>query len=448
MTTRQTRPAFTTLLVFGVIVFAGAALAMMQAAASAQSGAGREALARVRAQWAARAGVEATLAAIEAAALDADDDAFAVLDASQRVAEGALRGASWTVGTQRDGRVAPGAEDEGGKLNLARLTPEALLNIRPFMTEDTADAILDWLDADDDTRPLGAEIGYYQSATPAVEPRNTLPRTILELELIAGVTPEDLRGEDWNLNGVLDAGEDDGDETFPPDNGDGVLDAGWSGLLTVYSVERSTGPSGKEKLLITAASAAEIAARTGASAEQAQAIEEHVGGQRWTNLGDFIRTPLPQLAQQTLRDRRASRAEIRRAGRLPALSREQLAALVEECSELPPQAQRFVPARLNINTCEARTIESIPEIEPGLADAIIGERSSRGKGFASIVDLLDVPGMSAAALADAYPLLTTRSAVYRVTCRGRDDKTGMQREVVAIIDASTVPATLREVRTR
>ena len=31
----------------------------------------------------------------------------------------------------------------------------------PGMTEDVADAILDWLDTDDEPRELGAEIEYY-----------------------------------------------------------------------------------------------------------------------------------------------------------------------------------------------------------------------------------------------------------------------------------------------
>jgi len=50
-----------------------------------------------------------------------------------------------------------------------------------------------------------------------------------------------LYGEDANLNGILDANENDGDSSPPYDNRDGRLDPGLMEYFTVYSREPATG---------------------------------------------------------------------------------------------------------------------------------------------------------------------------------------------------------------
>ena len=59
-----------------------------------------------------------------------------------------------------------------------------LLMTLPGMTESIADAILDWIDPDDDTRDLGAEREYYASLPHPYAPRNG-PLGSIE-ELLAG----------------------------------------------------------------------------------------------------------------------------------------------------------------------------------------------------------------------------------------------------------------------
>ena len=61
--------------------------------------------------------------------------------------------------------------------------------------------------------------------------------SIEELALVSGATREILYGEDENLNGVLDANEDDNDKSLPRDNGDGKLDPGILEYVTVFSRE-------------------------------------------------------------------------------------------------------------------------------------------------------------------------------------------------------------------
>lgn len=98
-------------------------------------------------------------------------------------------------------------------------------------------------------------------------------RSLAELELIPGVTPEMVRGEDWNLNGRLDPDEDDGDASWPPDNSDGELDAGWSGIVTASSRDGGLAVSGQARLDLASATSEEMAERIRVAADQADVIE-------------------------------------------------------------------------------------------------------------------------------------------------------------------------------
>lgn len=97
--------------------------------------------------------------------------------------------------------------DEFGKLNINALLdrrgePNAtleealrfLFNARGAV-EDPVDAILDWIDPDDDPRPLGAEYDYYQSLGTPYPCKNGPMASIQELLLVRGVTPEVFFGD-------------------------------------------------------------------------------------------------------------------------------------------------------------------------------------------------------------------------------------------------------------
>lgn len=138
-----------------------------------------------------------------------------------------------------------GVVDEGGKLNINSLialdsTGEQLyaaLMKLPNMTEDVANAIVDWVDTDDVERASGAESSYYQSLPNPYRTKNGPLNSLDELLFVKGVTPELLYGGDRNRNGVVD-----GDET---DN-----TRGWSDYLTVYGREINVDMSGTVRIYL------------------------------------------------------------------------------------------------------------------------------------------------------------------------------------------------------
>ncbi len=103
-----------------------------------------------------------------------------------------------------DGFLSAQIEDERGKLNLNDLAAEAgdaiqkkakidrfkrlfeLLQLNP----DLVDAVVDWVDKDDNQEPAGAESLYYQSQRPPYRAANAPLSGPGDLRLIKGFTPE------------------------------------------------------------------------------------------------------------------------------------------------------------------------------------------------------------------------------------------------------------------
>lgn len=135
-----------------------------------------------------------------------------------------------------------GLVDEASKINLNApwLTAE-MIQYLPGMTPQIAGAIMDWRDANTSISTDGAEDETYSKLTTAYKAKNAPFESVEELRLVAGMTAEILYGEDANLNGILDANENDADDSAPNDNRDGRLDPGLMEYFTVYSYEPMTG---------------------------------------------------------------------------------------------------------------------------------------------------------------------------------------------------------------
>ena len=142
-----------------------------------------------------------------------------------------------------------GVLDEAGKINLNALlridrsgqVAHDILLALPGMSEDLVNAILDWIDADSEPRPSGAENEYYGTLPQPYRCKNGPLDSLEELLLVKGMTPQILFGNDRNRNGILDPDEDDGT---------GLLDRGLSAYLTVYSRELNIDAEGQPRIYV------------------------------------------------------------------------------------------------------------------------------------------------------------------------------------------------------
>src|SRR5690606_26107024 len=105
-----------------------------------------------------------------------------------------------------DGRAYPftfdGAEvevritDESGKIDINAADAQTLdqlfqsLDVDPLVSQQLADAVLDWRDPDDLTQANGAEAPDYEAAGLSYGPGNQPFNTIGELQQVLGMTPD------------------------------------------------------------------------------------------------------------------------------------------------------------------------------------------------------------------------------------------------------------------
>ena len=170
-----------------------------------------------------------------------------------------------------------GAKNESAKLHLLKLlewevsmpgaASEALLQL-PGMDAETADAILDWIDRDDDPRDNGVESEFYSTLTRPLHPRNAMIRDLDELLFVKGVSQLRLYGTETDKPIVpgLGAGLRGSAFSTSPSNvtpttvrqsasgtfGDNaeVQPVPWIDLLTVYSGERNESYGGRRRVFL------------------------------------------------------------------------------------------------------------------------------------------------------------------------------------------------------
>ncbi len=154
-----------------------------------------------------------------------------------------------------------GLTDEASRLNLNTATSDQLLALvraaigeeeQEIIPQDIVDAILDWRDTDSESRSeaLDTEGDYYAELPVPYKVKNADFDTVEELLLVKGMTPQILYGEDFDRNGLLTDNENDGDETFPLDNQDGVLNRGLYPYLTTLAYESNVANDNRQRVYL------------------------------------------------------------------------------------------------------------------------------------------------------------------------------------------------------
>jgi type II secretory pathway component PulK len=186
-----------------------------------------------------------------------------------------------------------GITDEGAKLNLNLATEDQLQRLVVAAVGDdpeinpleVVDAVLDWRDADDNPRDeeTPAEQEFYNELDEPYRCKNGPLDSVEELLLVRGMTGLILYGEDYDRNGLLTDNEDDGDETFPFDNQDSVLNRGIYPYLTTMAYESNVDDTNRMRFSLFSEQAAlqeELALVFEENPEVAQYVAQQMQG--WT----------------------------------------------------------------------------------------------------------------------------------------------------------------------
>ncbi len=458
------------------VAIAAAIVAGLQILSFRQAVLGSDAVARVQARWAARAGVETMIAIMEYHTENPDpDDALALILDLEDHSYGTLETGTYDIRHFLDGIESAGPLDEHSKANINLLSSTELMNIED-MTPDVVGAIVDWRDANEDAGMLGAEKTYYQNRGKSYEPRNASFRNFAELELVAGVWPDSTRGEDWNLDGRLDPNEDDGEQTWPEDNHDGILDAGLSGLLTASSLTSPRAASGEDRLNLATATSAEVVERLGLTEPQASALLAYAKTPN-ARLEQLLVVPLSTLSQGGAaaaggasaagganptggagaatggkssggsstqgRTGRSSGGSSGATGGVTQagpgnLDSAAIGKVMNECTL--KEFTRPEPGKMNVNTVSGRVLKEVFDMNPKLVDSLLSRRDAKVTGLTSLAAVLDIPGMTPQILSSLATKLDVQSFVFTITSRGRSITVGGESEMIVTVDRSTLPA--------
>lgn len=360
------------------------------------------------------------------------------------------------------------AGDEGEDANAAAGPSERdILMALPGMTEAIADAILDFIDEDDEPREFGAESEYYGALVPPYKPKNKPLDSIEELLLVRDVTPQLLFGADVNFNALADPDEIDPMMLEGVDNSTGEMDRGWAAYLTLDSRQREVRPDGTAKIDLNSD-----------DLEQLYADLDEALGTQWATFivayrqngpydgdergrqGATGKLDLTQPAKATLDsplDLIGARVEVQFDGDeeptilespLPDARGDSADMLGTLLDQTTTEKKSVIVGRVNVNLAPRAVLCAVPGITPDLADAIIAQRvenpveapaSHRHATWILSEGLVELDKMK-----ELYPRLCGGGCVYRAQAIGYFDRSGPAVRLEAYLDASSpLPKLLR-----
>ncbi|MBK8267328.1 MAG: general secretion pathway protein GspK [Planctomycetes bacterium] len=157
-------------------------------------------------------------------------------------------------------KVYYGFVDESSRMDINSIKEDQLRRLLtetvpvntdfPVDVDVLVDSFLDWREPGDDPRPSGAKSAYYATMIPPYTSKGAKFSTVEELLLVRGFTSWVVFGEDYNQNGLLDPNENDGSESFPPDDANGVLWRGIAPFFTVWSQEANISGDNRPRIFL------------------------------------------------------------------------------------------------------------------------------------------------------------------------------------------------------
>lgn len=387
---------------------------------------------------------------------------------------------------------------ETAKFNINRLTefegddddtttPYDAISFVPGMTEEITNAILDWIDSDEERRIGGAESADYEGLAVPYSARNAPLESVDELLQIQGITPALFYGEDANRNGMLDPNEDDGNESLPDDNADGVLDAGWREYFTASSKERNTTTAGDKKININGSILTElfdeieeafdtetatfiIAYRLWGNENADQAtvksltvdqkeLAQAIAGSLTSPEGISVTRAGMNLNQVSAYSFRSIydvidaqvEAQVNKAPQLlisPWTSANLLEKMPDFEDSFTDVDETTLDGRININIARREVLLAIPDMTETIADSIVDERpaiESSGVASATMSNRASPTWLLGEGFVDLNtfrrlgPWLTTGGDIFSFQTLGHFDQGGPTTRLEAMIDATQNP---------
>lgn len=368
-------------------------------------------------------------------------------------------------------RLRFGVEDECSRLHLGDVMRweqqqagqgrKALLSL-PGMTEPIADAMLDWMDADMQPRPAGAESDFYAGLDPPYSPRNGLPECLEELLLVKGVTRQLLWGVDANYNHQMEPDELRSDTGRAGGESRSTGAVPWASLLTVYSGRKNVDSTGQPRIDLNAMDLTKLQQQltTAVGANWAAFIVamRQYGPYAGGEAGSGESPPpnpgaAPRFVFGSALDLVGARVSIpsATAGQSAKIynspisndaqaTGQELMRLLDRTTTIPAPVIR---GGVSVNHAPRAVLRAVPGMDDATADRIIAARDTTGgqlpaRRFATW--LLSEGVVDLARMKTLIPHLCGDGDVVRAEVLGHFDPPGQSARVEVVIDATVTPA--------
>jgi len=319
-----------------------------------------------------------------------------------------------------------GVTDEAGKLNINVASPDQLRRLLaryadPGRVETMVASLLDWREDGIEPRLGGAKDMYYMMLSQPYQCKNAPLDTIEELLVVKGFDSSIVFGEDMNRNGMLEENEDDGDESLPMDNGDGMLNRGIYPYITVYSREPEVSDSNPYVPRVNINLWPE-----GARERLDDEIVDFIVQAKDAKV-DFGKTPASLVGMEFEKndEKVASPAVI-----------EDLPAIMDILTTgYHVSDDGFVYGRININTATRRVLRTIGKLTGEQVDGIIKTRHRLdGQRKKTIAWLVTENVMPVEEFKEVAYLFTARSYQFTVEALGYKDYDDIQCRLQAVME--------------
>ncbi len=356
-----------------------------------------------------------------------------------------------------------GVEDQSGKLSLETLlrwdqqlpgSARAALLQLPEMNDSLADALLDWIDPDDEVREFGAESEFYLGLEPPRLPPNSLPTLLDPLLAVRGFTPQQLLGleplvevDETRSNQELPAaqrptGTRSAPSTFGGSRSAATPQVPWSEFLTVYSAERNESADGQPRIQLNQTDLRELQRQLTQALDEATAnfvVALRRYGPTSSAAAAGPGEPLPPLdlagqpvyqftspleivdarvaiVQPAPPGSKSSPQTTVHASPFSTQQSSSLEDLVAFCDRTTTDTEPVHTGRINIQLAPREVLLGIPGLPPEAVERVVSSRSQEGQGTPSRVHpvwllaegILDLPTMK-----QVLPWMNTGGAVMR-----------------------------------
>ncbi len=366
-----------------------------------------------------------------------------------------------------------GLQNESSKLHLASLlrweaaSPgqgRTSLMPLPGMTEAIADAILDWLDADEVAREFGAESEYYQTLDRPYRSANAVPGSLTELLYVKGVTRTLLHGiASGNMALNSDSGSSSTSQPAVDANGNLASSSeatgrGWSTYLTVDSAERDRRRNGEPRIFLNAGTVATLheqlsgllseelaryillARIYGLTSSPGTGIQPSAAPFSTSMVAAFPVASLMDLIDSTVLVSTSSGPLIVQS---PLQSNAPDFAMQVEalCDLVTTRPEQIVYGRIHLPTAPETVVRMIPGMTPELTSQLITQRDSlEATDSASVTWLLTRNVLDLATFRRVFPELTTGGDVFQTEIVVHRAIGGPLLRRNLVIDAASSPA--------